>query len=87
MQIFISILILQILYFIPTLILLHYNRNDKLALIAAIFPIKGSNYSHTGKIIFPAWEQNIPTLGTYFDLMAQKLTTTAYRFSRDMVVF
>ena len=23
-------------------------------------PIKGTNYSHTGKIIFPAWEQNMP---------------------------
>ena len=53
---FISTLILLFSYFIPTLILLHYNRNDKLALIAAIFPIRGNNYSHTGKIIFPAWE-------------------------------
>ena len=84
---FISTLILLFSYITPTLILLHYNRNDKLASIAAIFSIKGSNYSHTGNIIFPAWEQNIPTLGTYFDLMAQKLTTTAYRFSRDMVGF
>ena len=30
-------------------------------------PIKGNNYSHTGKIIFPAWEPNIPILGIYFE--------------------
>ena len=26
-------------------------------------PIKGKDNSHFGNILFPAWEQNIPTLG------------------------
>ena len=36
---------------------------DNAALFALIVPLLGTIYSHLGNIIFPAWEQNIPSVG------------------------
>ena len=30
-------------------------------------PIKGKNCSHTGNMVFPSWEHNIPTVGINFE--------------------
>ena len=42
---------------------------DNAALFALIVPLLGTIYSHLGNIIFPAWEQNIPSVEIKHSLM------------------